>query len=275
MRWRSPDCNAFSYIFILEMENVSVSVTKQEVVILSINIILHYMIFILLSITFETVSWIFRRNFLLMQLDTSFFLKADPYNILDIRFLSHTGAWARSVSLTNSIEEPLSLGKVGFGRNRSQRGSVAASLLFGGVKVSLCKKWFYHRCLLALFIVISKAKCSRNSWRCIDKCWNPTFLSTTYVGDSGLRDCWLLTEDALLLFHKNYPQIELRHEHAHICSAAQTASVRGLSAPGTCSSVPSKSKWNKMAPASSELHKDIIPSIHSLFLIIVLSEWFA
>ncbi|XP_010055863.2 uncharacterized protein LOC104443990 [Eucalyptus grandis] len=34
-----------------------------------------------------------------------------------------------------------------------------------------------------------------------------------------LRGCWLLTEDAILLFHRKYPRIELRHELIHISAS--------------------------------------------------------
>lgn len=34
-----------------------------------------------------------------------------------------------------------------------------------------------------------------------------------------LRGCWLLTEDAILLFHRKYPRIELKHELINITAA--------------------------------------------------------
>ena len=41
-----------------------------------------------------------------------------------------------------------------------------------------------------------------------------------------LRGCWLLTEDTILLFHKNHPQIEVRHELMHISPSDQNAPNR-------------------------------------------------
>lgn len=39
-----------------------------------------------------------------------------------------------------------------------------------------------------------------------------------------LRGCWLLTQNAILLFHNKYPQIEVRHELVHISPVDQDAS---------------------------------------------------
>ncbi|XP_040989238.1 toll-like receptor 3 [Juglans microcarpa x Juglans regia] len=41
-----------------------------------------------------------------------------------------------------------------------------------------------------------------------------------------LRGCWLLTEDAILSFSKNHPQIEVRHELVHILPADNIGSSR-------------------------------------------------
>ncbi|KAK3429438.1 hypothetical protein EUGRSUZ_E00859 [Eucalyptus grandis] len=52
-----------------------------------------------------------------------------------------------------------------------------------------------------------------------------------------LRGCWLLTEDAILLFHRKYPRIELRHELIHISASDRPPS-----------NFPSKSQFNRRTP---------------------------
>ncbi|KAF9600364.1 hypothetical protein IFM89_008599 [Coptis chinensis] len=66
-----------------------------------------------------------------------------------------------------------------------------------------------------------------------------------------LRDCWLLTEDALLSYCESYSQIEVRHEHIHNCTAAQivfhdSSAIRGTSRP-----VILRPKLAKSSPAKT------------------------
>ncbi|KAF5207009.1 Leucine-rich repeat (LRR) family protein [Thalictrum thalictroides] len=66
-----------------------------------------------------------------------------------------------------------------------------------------------------------------------------------------LTDCWLLTEDALLSFRENHPQIEMRHELVHTGSTAQVASGNASPAHGTSRTVQLKPKWVKMSSCPS------------------------
>ncbi|XP_030470153.1 uncharacterized protein LOC115688468 isoform X2 [Syzygium oleosum] len=52
-----------------------------------------------------------------------------------------------------------------------------------------------------------------------------------------LRGCWLLTEDAILLFHRKHPQLELKHELIHISASDHPPS-----------NFPSKSQFNRRTP---------------------------
>lgn len=63
-----------------------------------------------------------------------------------------------------------------------------------------------------------------------------------------LRGCWLLTEDAILSFHKNHPQIEVRHELVHITPSDQNASNR--------SSPSQKGKKQQKLPKSQSRSKE-------------------
>ena len=63
-----------------------------------------------------------------------------------------------------------------------------------------------------------------------------------------LRGCWLLTEDAILSFHKNDPQIEVRHELVHITPSDQNASNR--------SSPSQKGKKQQKLPKSQSRSKE-------------------
>ncbi|GLT90774.1 hypothetical protein SLE2022_086920 [Rubroshorea leprosula] len=61
-----------------------------------------------------------------------------------------------------------------------------------------------------------------------------------------LRDCWLLTEDAVLLFSKKHPQIEVRHEAVPLFSSELVSSNRAsLSQPSSRTS-RMKSKQKNM-----------------------------
>ncbi|KAF8027816.1 hypothetical protein BT93_E0673 [Corymbia citriodora subsp. variegata] len=59
-----------------------------------------------------------------------------------------------------------------------------------------------------------------------------------------LRGCWLLTEDAILLFHRKYPRIELKHELIHV-----SASDHPLS------NFPSKSQFKRTPPVNINSEK--------------------
>lgn len=55
-----------------------------------------------------------------------------------------------------------------------------------------------------------------------------------------LRGCWLLTEDAISLFHRKYPRIELKHELTHISASDHPPS-----------NLTSKSQFNRKSPPAT------------------------
>ncbi|KAL6986397.1 hypothetical protein U1Q18_019762 [Sarracenia purpurea var. burkii] len=61
-----------------------------------------------------------------------------------------------------------------------------------------------------------------------------------------LRGCWLLTEDALLLFRKKHPLIEVRHELVHIVQSDRYSPNTSSPSQATFKGLQSKQKWGKM-----------------------------
>nr|XP_048319753.1 chaoptin isoform X2 [Ziziphus jujuba var. spinosa] len=65
-----------------------------------------------------------------------------------------------------------------------------------------------------------------------------------------LQGCWLLTEDAIVSFSRSHPQIEVRHEHAHIIPSQHISSNRPS---------PSRSTW-KNSQLNQEQKIPVSPS---------------
>jgi hypothetical protein len=60
----------------------------------------------------------------------------------------------------------------------------------------------------------------------LTNCGLISFIPSATLKLLDLRGCWLLTRDAILSFCRNYPQIEVRHELAHIIPKDKFGSSR-------------------------------------------------
>ncbi|KAJ4956574.1 hypothetical protein NE237_013357 [Protea cynaroides] len=72
-----------------------------------------------------------------------------------------------------------------------------------------------------------------------------------------LKGCWLLTEDALSLFHKNHPQIEVKHEFAQGLFADQVVRERPSSLQVSSGSSQLKHKKGKISLTPRQFLKEI------------------